>query len=101
MEAKILCKAKNKLELNQIRDFVIGCTKGLFDLEIVFNGFYYVPGAGIYLVGPREELEKVKNKNPIEDFDFEAYIRAHPQETFWLMDWWSNIDDPRLVEYKK
>lgn len=101
MEARLLTKAGNKLELQQIRDYVIGCTQGLFKLEVFFNGFYYEPGIGIYLVGPRPELEKVKNKNGIEDFDFSEYICAHPDKTFWLMDWWSDMDDPKLVEYKK
>ena len=100
MEARLLSKYSKKLDLQKIRDFVIGCTQGLFDLEVFFNGFYYVPGTGIYLVGPRTELEKVKNGNPIEDFDFKSYIYSHPNERIWVMDWWSDIDNPKLLEYQ-
>jgi len=101
MEARLLTKFNGKPTHEQIQDFIIGCTQGLFELEIFFNGFYYEPNEGIYLVGPRSELEKVKNENGVEDFDFSAYINANPGQPFWLMDWWSDIDNPRLMEYKK
>lgn len=101
MNARLLSKAGRKLELQEIRDFVVACTQGLYELEIFFNGFYDEPGEGIYLIGPRSELERVENANGVEDFDFENYIRTHPDKRFWLMDWWSNPDDPKLLEYTK
>jgi len=100
MEARLLSKAERELTLQQIRDFVVGCTQGLFELEIFFNGFCYEPGVGIYLVGPRTELEKVKNSNGIEDFDFEKYIKE-TDDRFWVMDWTTDINDPKLLEYTK
>lgn len=101
MEARMLTKASHKLNISQIQDFIIPCTEWLFKKEIVFYGFYYEEGEGIYLVGPREELKKVENKNGIEDFDFTNYIKTTNHQVYWIMDWWSDPDNPQLKQYSK
>ena len=97
MEAQILMKAPRELDFKCIQNIIIGCTEGLCNLQIFFHGFYYKPHVGIYLVGPYEELEKVKNTNGIENIDFSNYIKTS-KDPIWLMDW-SEKDNPKLMQY--
>ena len=97
MDARILTHTKQPLTQKQVEDFIIGCFKGLQKLNVMIYGFYYDKGAGIYTVGPREELEKLNNSN-IEDFDFSNYIRTTKDKMFWLANY---EDEPKINRMEK
>ena len=73
--ARIFTRAERPLSDKELKDFIIGIAQGTYELGIFLYGFIYKAGIGIYTIGPREELEKLRN--PIEDFDFEKYIREY------------------------
>lgn len=92
--ARVLTKCNKPLTQKQIEDFAIGVFSACYDLHVMLYGFDYEEGVGIYSIGPRAELEKMKNTN-IEDFDLEDYIKNSKKELFWLADW-SDPTNPKL-----
>lgn len=99
MDARIITKAPKDLSIEQVEEFIIPMFEGLLELEIPIYGFGYEPEEGIFVIGPREELEKLRNTN-IEDFDFRYYI-SHTDRTFWAVDLTEGIENLKLNRYKK
>lgn len=71
----IFIQAGKLLNDTEIKDFIIGVAEAANKLEITLYGFAYEAGKGFYIVGPRDELEKLKN--PVQDFDFTQYIKEN------------------------
>ena len=101
MSVRILSKLTVPATEEQIDNIIIGMTEGLHKLNVFFEGFTYEPGIGIWLFGPREEIESVAGEGRyIEEFDVENYIKTTKDKTFWIMDY-SNINDPKLLKMTK
>ena len=100
--ARILTKAATPLTPQQVTNFVIAMSEGLYNLQLVIYGFCYEPGIGIYTIGPREQLEKMaSNKNDIEDFNIEEYLNnIEPPTRFFHMNY-MHPKGPTLEEMVK
>ena len=99
MHARIITKAPNNLTTKEVEYFILPIFQGLLDLQIPVYGFGYEPNEGIFVVGPREELEKLKNDN-IEDFDFIDYIK-NTNQPFWSVDITDGLENLSLKRYEK
>ena len=99
MHARIIIQAPNNLTTKEVEKFILPVFQGLLDSEIPIYGFGYEPDEGIFIIGPREELEKLRN-NTIEDFDFINYIQ-HTNRTFWIVDLTNGIENLSLKRYEK
>lgn len=84
--ARVLSKAEKPLTQEEIEKFIVSVFSACYELHVLLYGFDYEEGVGIYTIGPREELEKMKNTN-IEDFDFETFVKTTDKELIWLADW--------------
>ena len=99
---RILTKIIEPLTKQQVKDFVLGAAKTLHELEIVYTGFVYEPGVGIYLFGPRDSLEQLNNHtNEFEDFDAEEYFSNFPDNARLFLINYMNPQGPVLEEMVK
>jgi hypothetical protein len=101
MSVRILCKINKCATEEEIDNLVIGFAHGMRDLCVFFEGFIYEPNIGIWVFGPRKEIEKVSGEGRyIEEFNIEEYVKNTKDKVFWLMDY-SNPSEPKLLKMAK
>lgn len=99
---RLLVKSTKPLTIKEVEDFVIGSFSALVELNVLIYGYTYTPGEGIYILGPIEELTRVKSPTATleENFNFEKYIDDLADGIFWLADY-LNIKGPTIMRMQR
>lgn len=99
---RLLVQSEKPLTQKQIEDFVIGSFSALVELKILIYGYIYVQNEGIYIIGPVEELQKVRSPSAYLDtnFDFEKYINTTTDDIFWASDY-LNVKGPTIMRMQR